>query len=30
VREIARDDLLWVGEKEPERSPLVALHVRRG
>lgn len=30
VREIARDDSLWVGEKEPERSPLVALHVRRG
>lgn len=30
VREIARDDALWVGEKEPERSPLVALHVRRG
>lgn len=30
VREIARDDTLWVGEKEPERSPLVTLHVRRG
>lgn len=30
VREIARDDTLWVGEKEPGRSPLVALHVRRG
>ena len=30
VREIARDDALWVGEKEPERSPLVTLHVRRG
>ena len=30
VREIARDDSLWVGEKEPERSPLVTLHVRRG
>ena len=29
VREIARDDTLWVGEKEPERSPLVTLHVRR-
>ena len=29
VREIARDDELWVGEKEPERSPLVTLHVRR-
>lgn len=29
VREIARDDALWVGEKEPERSPLVTLHVRR-
>ena len=30
VREIARDDTLWVGETEPERSPLVTLHVRRG
>jgi uncharacterized protein YbaR (Trm112 family) len=30
VREIARDDTLWVGEREPERSPLVTLHVRRG
>jgi uncharacterized protein YbaR (Trm112 family) len=30
VREIARDATLWVGEKEPERSPLVTLHVRRG
>ena len=30
VREIARDDELWVGEKETARSPLVTLHVRRG
>jgi uncharacterized protein YbaR (Trm112 family) len=30
VRELARDEALWVGEKEPERSPLVTLHVRRG
>lgn len=30
VREIARDESLWVGEREPERSPLVTLHVRRG
>ena len=30
VRELARDDTLWVGEKEPEPSPLVTLHVRRG
>ena len=30
VRELARDDALWVGEKEAERSPLVTLHVRRG
>ena len=30
VRELARDATLWVGEKEPERSPLVTLHVRRG
>lgn len=30
VRELARDDALWVAEKEPERSPLVTLHVRRG
>ena len=30
VREIARDDTLWVGEKEPDTSPLVTLHVRRG
>lgn len=30
VREIARDDAMWVGEKEADRSPLVTLHVRRG
>ncbi len=30
VRELARDESLWVGEKEAERSPLVTLHVRRG
>jgi uncharacterized protein YbaR (Trm112 family) len=30
VRELARDDTLWVGERERPASPLVALHVRRG
>lgn len=30
VRELARDDTLWVGEREPVPSPLVTLHVRRG
>jgi uncharacterized protein YbaR (Trm112 family) len=30
VRELARDDSLWVGEREPDPSPLVTLHVRRG
>src|SRR6476661_5494335 len=30
VRELARDESLWVGEKEPDPSPLVTLHVRRG
>lgn len=30
VRELARDDALWVGEKEAAPSPLVTLHVRRG
>jgi uncharacterized protein YbaR (Trm112 family) len=30
VRELARDDREWVGEREPAASPLVALHVRRG
>jgi len=30
VRELARDESLWVAEKEAERSPLVTLHVRRG
>jgi uncharacterized protein YbaR (Trm112 family) len=30
VRELARDDSLWVGEREAAPSPLVALHVRRG
>jgi uncharacterized protein YbaR (Trm112 family) len=30
VRELARDESVWVGEKEAERSPLVTLHVRRG
>jgi uncharacterized protein YbaR (Trm112 family) len=30
VRELARDDALWVGERERPASPLVALHVRRG
>ena len=30
VREIARDDTDWVGEREPLASPVVTLHVRRG
>ncbi len=30
VRELARDDALWVAEREPAASPLVTLHVRRG
>ena len=30
VRELARDDTLWVGEREAPPSPLVRLHVRRG
>jgi len=30
VRELARDEAVWVGDKEAERSPLVTLHVRRG
>jgi uncharacterized protein YbaR (Trm112 family) len=30
VRELARDETLWVGEKETAVSPLVTLHVRRG
>lgn len=30
VRELARDDAMWVGEKAADRSPLVTLHVRRG
>jgi uncharacterized protein YbaR (Trm112 family) len=30
VSALARDDTLWVGEKEPETSALVTLHVRRG
>lgn len=29
LRELARDETLWVAEKEPEGSPLVTLHVRR-
>jgi uncharacterized protein YbaR (Trm112 family) len=29
VREIARDDTDWVGEREPLASPVVTLHVRR-
>jgi uncharacterized protein YbaR (Trm112 family) len=30
VRELARDELLWVGERDTPRSPLISLHVRRG
>ena len=30
VRELARDDTLWVGERDAPASPLVSLHVRRG
>jgi len=30
IRELARDETLWVGEKETAASPLVTLHVRRG
>lgn len=30
VSELARDARWWVGEREPESSPLVSLHVRRG
>lgn len=29
VKELARDDRAWVGEREPAGSPLIALHVRR-
>lgn len=29
VRELARDALLWVGEREAMASPIVTLHVRR-
>jgi uncharacterized protein YbaR (Trm112 family) len=30
VTELARDDRMWVGEREPAPSPLITLHVRRG
>ena len=30
VREIARDQVIWVAEREAVASPLVTLHVRRG
>jgi uncharacterized protein YbaR (Trm112 family) len=30
IRELARDDTLWVGEREAGHSGLVTLHVRRG
>jgi uncharacterized protein YbaR (Trm112 family) len=30
VRELARDDAVWVGERETLDSPMVTLHVRRG
>jgi uncharacterized protein YbaR (Trm112 family) len=29
VRELARDDTDWVGEREPLASPVITLHVRR-
>ena len=30
VRELPRDEQVWVGEREAAASPLVTLHVRRG
>jgi uncharacterized protein YbaR (Trm112 family) len=30
VRELARDERAWVGEREAVASPIVTLHVRRG
>lgn len=30
VRELARDEYVWVGEREPPAASLVRLHVRRG
>jgi uncharacterized protein YbaR (Trm112 family) len=30
VRELARDEAVWVAEREAEASPLLTLHVRRG
>ena len=30
VKELARDDAVWVGEREAAASPLLTLHVRRG
>jgi hypothetical protein len=30
VREVARDDTDWVGEREALASPVITLHVRRG
>jgi hypothetical protein len=30
VRELARDERVWVGEREAPPSELVRLHVRRG
>src|SRR5215217_668889 len=30
VRELVRDDALWVGERDAAPTPLVRLHVRRG
>jgi len=30
VRELVRDDALWVGERDAPPTPLVRLHVRRG
>jgi uncharacterized protein YbaR (Trm112 family) len=30
VKELARDESVWVGERESASSPLITLHVRRG
>jgi hypothetical protein len=30
VRELARDESVWVAEREAAASPIVTLHVRRG
>ena len=30
VKELVRDETVWVGEREAPAAPLVRLHVRRG